>query len=294
VGHTSADACEADDCCATRWPLLLVHGIGFRDTSRFRYWGRIPAALSARGARVQYGFQDAWGTFEGNARVLRDTLLATVVQMEREKLNIIAHSKGGLDARVLASMEDCAPHIASLTTIASPHAGSRTLDAIMRVPAPLFKAAAVPVNGIFRLLGDDNPDFYAVCSQLTTGSMRCFNNEHPSSEHIFCQSYAGLMERPLDDIAMTFTHLVVRRFDGANDGLVGVVSAPFGNFNGTITGALGRGVSHCDVIDRRRRPLKARARCAVADGNVQDVSQDQFDIVDWYVRLVADLKARGL
>jgi triacylglycerol lipase len=279
-----------------------VHGIGFRDSSRLRYWGRIPAALSAHGARVQYGFQDAWGTFEDNARILRDTLLATVARMGCEKVNIIAHSKGGLDARVLASMEDCAPHIASLTTIASPHAGSRTLDAVMRVPAPLLKAAAVPVNGIFRLLGDDNPDFYTVCSQLTTDAMRHFNSEHPSLEHIFCQSYAGVMERPLDDIAMTFTHLVVRRFDGANDGLVGVVSTPFGRFNGVIEGASRRGVSHCDVIDRRRRPLKARPGRAARDATSRDASdasdasveRNHFDIVDWYISLVADLKARGL
>ena len=28
--------------CATRYPILLVHGVGFRDFHYFNYWGRIP------------------------------------------------------------------------------------------------------------------------------------------------------------------------------------------------------------------------------------------------------------
>ncbi|MCQ5134484.1 esterase/lipase family protein, partial [Coprococcus eutactus] len=39
------------------------------------------------------------------------------------KVNLIAHSKGGLDSRYAISMLGMAPYVASLTTINTPHRG---------------------------------------------------------------------------------------------------------------------------------------------------------------------------
>lgn len=285
-----------NNSCATRWPLLLIHGIGLRDNWRVRYWGRIPRALTDSGARVYYGMQDAWGSIESNAAMLRDTLLSLVEQDGCERVNIIAHSKGGLDARMLASQEDCAPHIASITTLATPHAGSRTLDAIMRLPTPLLKAVGVPVNGIFRLLGDSSPDFFSVCSQLTTAAMKTFNEAHPVAEGLFCQSYAVAMKRLRDDPTMAFSYLVVRHFEGANDGLVAVSSTAFGSFGGVVEGEGKAGISHCDIVDLSKQLLK-RPPSSVASAKEEALgvnSAKPYDIVDWHKDLVASLKARGL
>lgn len=41
--------------CQTRYPILLVHGVFFRDSNYFNYWGRIPKELEENGARVFYG-----------------------------------------------------------------------------------------------------------------------------------------------------------------------------------------------------------------------------------------------
>lgn len=245
----------ADDSCATRWPLLLVHGIGFRDNWRLRYWGRIPEALTARGASVHYGFQDAWGSVEDNARFLQNTLFAVLEQTGQDKVNIIAHSKGGLDTRRLAAQKDCTPHIASITTMSSPHAGSRAMDALMRIPAPLFKAMGVIVNACFRLLGDTHPNFYNVCRQLTTASMQDFNRRYPLPDTLWCQSYAGVMNKLSEDVLMAVFYLFVRHFEAPNDGLVSVDSASsFGLFRGVVRDRAGRGVSHSDLVDRRRKP----------------------------------------
>ena len=43
-----------DDRCKTRYPILLLHGAGFRDLKRPLYWGRIPGALEAHGAALYY------------------------------------------------------------------------------------------------------------------------------------------------------------------------------------------------------------------------------------------------
>lgn len=43
--------------CETKYPLLLVHGVFFRDSRYFNYWGRIPHELKQNGATVYYGEQ---------------------------------------------------------------------------------------------------------------------------------------------------------------------------------------------------------------------------------------------
>ena len=41
--------------CATKYPLLLVHGVFFRDFKYLNYWGRIPDELKKNSARIYYG-----------------------------------------------------------------------------------------------------------------------------------------------------------------------------------------------------------------------------------------------
>lgn len=45
-----------------KYPVLLVHGMGFRDGKYINYWGRIPAKLEENGCKVYYGNQDSNGT----------------------------------------------------------------------------------------------------------------------------------------------------------------------------------------------------------------------------------------
>ena len=49
---------ENEDC-KTRYPIVLVHGIFFRDWQLLGYWGRIPAALQRCGAQIEYGGQQS-------------------------------------------------------------------------------------------------------------------------------------------------------------------------------------------------------------------------------------------
>lgn len=49
---------ESEDC-KTRYPIVLVHGIFFRDWQLFGYWGRIPDALRRCGAQIYYGGQQS-------------------------------------------------------------------------------------------------------------------------------------------------------------------------------------------------------------------------------------------
>lgn len=68
--------------------------------------------------------------------------------------------------------------------------------------------------------------------------------------------------------------------DGENDGLVSVESAAWTGFRGVWRGVGGRGVSHMDEVDARRRPLRYRGEC--------------HDIVDAYLHMVEELNKLGL
>lgn len=102
--------------CRTRYPIILVHGIGVTERGGLYIpWGRVPAALRAHGAQVFFGRQDAWGSIETGA----SQLAAAVRQVRREtgcaRVNIIAHSRGGLEARHMISRMGYGKYVASLT-----------------------------------------------------------------------------------------------------------------------------------------------------------------------------------
>jgi len=261
--------------CSTRCPILMVHGAGFRDRKYLRYWGRIPRALERRGARVYYGHQDAWSSVERSAAVVKGNLEKILADTGCEKVNIIAHSKGGLDARYMISSLGMAPHVASLTTIASPHHGSKTVDMAGKLPRWTLRLAASCANLWFYALGDQQPDVYSGCRQITTANIAGFNARNPDAPGVYYQSYAAVMQGPFSDMIMSLPYLAVKMIEGENDGMVTPASAVWGNFRGVLHGATGRGISHSDEVDIRRMNFTRKVR----EGGVSDIRQVYIDIV---------------
>ena len=50
---------KGEAVCATRYPILMVHGIFFRDWKLFGYWGRITNELAENGAALYFGNQQS-------------------------------------------------------------------------------------------------------------------------------------------------------------------------------------------------------------------------------------------
>lgn len=268
---------------ATKYPILLLHGAGFRDLKWPLYWGRIPAALSGMGAELHYGLQDCWARVEVNAGTIRSRIRRILEETGADKVNIIAHSKGGLEARMAASSLGMGGQIASITTIGTPHRGSKTVDRLLKAPDSLFNVASFAVNNWIGLIGDTKPDFYAVCRDFSTECAQRFNRENPDVPGIYYQSFAGVMKTPLSDINLSTANLVVKLIEGDNDGLVSVESARWGEKFTLLKGRTNRGVSHYDEIDFRRAPLSGKR---TGDG--------VRDICEVYKEIVEDLGARGL
>lgn len=275
-----------DRTAATRYPLLLVHGMGFRDRKNRCYWGRTAKLLERHGARVFFGGQDSNGSVEDNAKCVKRSLLAALEKTGAEKVNILAHSKGGLEARYLITRLGCADKVASLTTLATPHRGSVTVDRLMGlVPQGVIRAGCKPIDLWFGLLGDKNPDTYAAICAFRTADAERFNEETPDMPGIFYQSYGFIMKSAFSDGLMWFSNMVVGCFEGANDGLLPPRAVKWTNYRGTYTGIDSRGISHFDETDFRRRRLSDKSR-----GKRNEIG----DIPEFYLEIVKRLKKRGL
>lgn len=270
-----------DDRCQTKYPILLIHGTAFRDwRGTGLYWGRIPRALEDHGARLFYGGQDGWATVEENGAALARRAEEILTRTGAEKIHLIAHSKGGLEARYLASSLGLGERLASVTLIATPNRGSVTMDRLYRLPRWLYRLCGFFINTWFRLLGDRRPDFCAVCEQFTTGWTEAFNAANPDVPGLLYRSYAGVMSTWRSDFFLCLTSLLQHSVEGPNDGLVTETSARWTGYRGPWRGVGGRGVSHMDEVDFRRRPLRRRGQV--------------WDVVDEYVAMVAELKELGL
>jgi triacylglycerol lipase len=245
------------------------------------YWGRIPKTLKAQGAAIYYGKTDGWGSIETNAAILKTTIEKVLAQTKAAKVNIIAHSKGGLEARYMICNLGMAGKVASLTTIATPHHGSVAAKELLGLRDWFYRLLAIPANAIRFLFGDKHPDFYNGTKSLTTDYMKDFNKKNPDRSGIYYQSFAGGMKAPSSDIILVWPSAKIRSSEGENDGAVSVASAKWTNFRGVLRGAGYRGVSHLDEVDFRRRDVKIQPLLGAAT------------VREFYVALVADLKQSG-
>lgn len=264
--------------CATKYPLLLVHGVFFRDTRFFNYWGRIPKELKANGATVFYGNHSSAASVAESAAELAKRISAILAQTGAEKVNIIAHSKGGLDCRYAIAKLGIGERVASLTTVNTPHRGCLFADHLLtKISADIQEQVAGAYNKTLKKLGDPDPDFLAAVGDLTEARCAALNAEMPTPEGVYCQSVGSVLPKATHGkFPLNFSYHLVKHFSGDNDGLVSETSFAWGEKYVLLTPPAARGISHGDMIDLTRENI------------------DGFDVREFYVGLVSDLKDRGL
>lgn len=269
---------ELSEICKTKYPLVLIHGVFFRDSKFFNYWGRIPQTLKLHGAKIYYGEHQSALTVKESAREIASRIKLIVDRSGCEKVNIIAHSKGGLDCRYAISEFGLAPYVASVTTVNTPHRGCLFADRLLSaIPEAVKNKVAAVYNTTLTALGDEQPDFLAAVSDLTAEACQKRNESLTFPEGIFTQSIGSVMEHPRKgQFPLNLSYRYVKNFDGENDGLVGESSFAWGEKYTLLRSKGTRGISHGDVIDLNRE-------------NIRD-----FDVRAFYTELVSDLRHRGL
>lgn len=269
---------KESEICQTKYPILLVHGIFWRDWQLFNYWGRIPRELIRNGATIYYGKQESATSMEICANEIKKQILEIVEKEKCEKVNIIGHSKGGLDARYAISCLGIDKNVASLTTIGTPHKGCKFVDQLLgKFPDKFILGLAKKYNSVYLKLGDKTPDFYSGIYDLTTSKCAEFNEKVPDKEGILYQSVSSKMSSVFSaGFPMNIGYALIMHNEGENDGLVSVESSKHGDYLGCYSTKGKRGVSHGDLIDLMRENIR------------------EFDICECYVNIVSELKAKGL
>ncbi|WP_337175263.1 hypothetical protein [Paludisphaera sp.] len=197
-------------------PIILAHGlfgfsrIGFGPLTLTSYFRGIPQVLRDAGNRVLTTRVHPTASVEFRAVRLGfriDTYFPD------EPVHIIAHSMGGLDARRLLAVPGWRDRILSLTTIATPHAGSILAD-----------FAKLKVGRIYRLLEAMRIDYRGFLDVTRLASRR-FNRTHGRIDDVPCFSIAGDPEPGDVSWPLRRLHEALAEMEGANDGLVPAASA---------------------------------------------------------------------
>ena len=271
---------RGEKICSTVYPILFVHGVCFRDFAFPNYWGRVPHELETNGARVFYGNHGLASSISDSALELASRIRYITDDLGYGKVNIIAHSKGGLDCRYAVAEYGIGDRVASLVTVNTPHKGCAYADYLLnKIPMKVQNKVADTYNAVLKRLGDDNPDFLAAMRDLTESRVleitKSFGDEH-GIDGICCISIGSMINnRSHAKMPMSLTHGFVKKHEGDNDGLVAVDSFEWSDDFRFVPNNSLRGISHVDIIDMTRENIPG------------------FDVREFYVDLVSELKKKG-
>jgi len=221
--------------------------------------------------QVFLGNTDSWGDCDSNAKILKATIERILLETKTEKVNIIAHSKGGIDSRYFIWKHNSEEKVASLTSISTPHHGSELADLIYK--KPLFHSGVVKkaLNIFGKLYGDINPNIYNANYQLTSNKMKEFNENIDRDDKVYYQSLYSTIRNSLDDLMFFYSYWYIKSISGENDGVVSERSAKWGKDVIKVEG----GISHTEIIDYKRKKISG------------------VNIPNIYIKIVEELSRRG-
>lgn len=253
-----------------RHPIVMLHGFGI--VAALRRKGHLhheAMHLREHGVLAYAPNVAPYHTVTVRSSMWQDRLEHVLRETGAEKLNIIAHSMGGLDARHLISEHGMHEVIASLTTISTPHHGSYTAQLMLEQPERLRETAADLVDWVGeKALSDATSDVLQALSELTPDHVcNHFNPDHPNHPSVRYWSYAGAAGKGTDipiNPVMRLLNGPLYRAEGLNDGFVSVKSARWGTFMGTLKAdhaqQVGIGVTDSGPFDSNRFYLSVARR----------------------------------
>ena len=285
------------------YPIVLAHGFfGFEDFAGAGFadyfWGVRDDLASIGELEVYTPAVDPFNDSTTRGLQLLEAVELVIAETGAEKVNIIGHSQGGLDARVVANLRP--DLVASVTTVATPHYGSPIADYALLIPGGAVVDVLVQLFG-GPLWGtiDGNTSLVASMEQFSTDGIAAFNEEYTDQPGVAYASIAGRSDNELapSECATDDAPPFIANWDGVqdpidplfaaseaivdggllssipNDGLVRVDDAKWGTFLGCIP------ADHIDEIGHLFGDDPG--------GN------NAFDHKEFYRNLVGYLRARG-
>lgn len=201
-------------------PVILVHGLfGFDRIgvpgARFDYFRGIAKHLDTLGCHAHAVRLPAARSVPDRAR----ELVAAIEALPHERVDLIAHSLGGLDARYALAHLGLARRVRSLVTVGTPHRGSPIADLVLKGPVgwahKALRAIGMPIEAV---------------EWLSTDALARFNAEVPDVPGVRYACVVGGIHRPETRVPLAIAplHAYLRKVSGINDGLVPVASQYWG------------------------------------------------------------------
>ncbi len=181
------------------YPIVLAHGFfgfeSFAGVEFIDYFWNVRDRLAEEGETEV--FTPAVDPFN-DSTVRGMQLLAHVEAIVQEtgagKVNLVGHSQGGLDARLVASLRP--DLVASVTTFATPHGGTRIADVSLGLASD--PNAAALVDALVQVAGvpfwsevDGGTSLAASMQQLSTPGVEAFNEMYPDAPGVAYYSLTG-------------------------------------------------------------------------------------------------------
>ncbi|HET9988499.1 MAG TPA: alpha/beta fold hydrolase [Kofleriaceae bacterium] len=201
-------------------PVILVHGLfGFDRMgipgAKLDYFRGIAQHLDTLGCHAHAVKLPRAASVPERARELCDAITA----LGHDRVDLIAHSMGGLDARYALAHFGLASRVRSLVTVGTPHRGTPIADLATDGPLGLARRA-IGALGISMTAVD----------WLTTAALERFNKDVPDAPGVRYACVVGGIREASTSIPLAIqpVHAYLRKVAGANDGLVPMASQYWG------------------------------------------------------------------
>lgn len=228
------------DVILVKHPVVLMHGFGLLAfLAKGGHLHDEAMYLRMRGVMAFAPNVSPYHTIAERAYMWKDRIEVVRNATKASKVNLIAHSMGGLDARYMISKLGMAGQVATLTTISSPHRGSSLAEIVLEQPGKVQEWLQDAANWIGEhAMENSGTDFHRAIQQLTPSALaESFNPEVLDSEEVVYRSFAGCAGkgtlRSMNPLLRPFNSMMYAR-EGVNDGLVSVASAKWGEYLGEI------------------------------------------------------------
>jgi triacylglycerol lipase len=201
-------------------PVVLVHGLfGFDRIgvpgARFDYFRGIARHLETLGCHAHAVRLPAAASVPERARELVDAIEA----LPHDRIDLIAHSLGGLDARYALAHLGLARRVRSLVTVGTPHRGTPLADMAMKGPLDwarrIVGALGMPMQALEWLGTEALAEFNAKVLDVPGVRYACV--------------VGGMRDARAVPMALRPAHAYLRRVAGPNDGLVPISSQYWGD-----------------------------------------------------------------
>jgi triacylglycerol lipase len=180
-----------------------------------------------------------YNTVRARTQMWDDRLRHVLDETNADRLTVIAHSMGGLDARYLIRRMGWHEQIKVLVTVATPHRGSSVARLVLEQPEAVRDWVTDMANWLgSNVLEDGSADMREALRELTPDYVEnTFNPEVPDHPDVTYYSFgcqAG--EGTTIPVSPIFRYFNSYLFDheGVNDGIVSVESAHWGTYLGTV------------------------------------------------------------